>query len=407
MKKSFRYRIYPNKKQEVKLETALSQACFLYNQMLDISQQVYLGEGVTLSKYDMDYIIKDFKTDQLHSQTKQNICKRIAEAYSHFFRRVKNGETSGFPKFKPIVFYTSITFPQYKQKIKNNKLILSRIGNVYIKEHRELQGDVKTLTIKKENDEWYACFSCDNVPIEIQEIKPISEVEGIDVGIKTFLVCSDKQEVDNPKWLRKSEKKLKNLSKKHSKKKKGSKNRNKSRIRLARKHQKVKRQREDFHKKLARNLAMKIKYIAVEDLNIKGMVRNHCLAKSISDAGWGQFFSYLKYYKTIFDGEIIEVGRFEPTSKTCSDCGHKQNMELRDRVFKCNECGLELDRDYNASLNIKQLAIKKLVAEKSKYNTEGYSEFQACGDSIRPCFVFEKIQNEAIVHETGSCRKIV
>ena len=253
MIKSYKYRIYPNKKQEVKLEKALDQSCFLYNQILDIHQQIYAGEGLTLSKFDMDNIIKDFQTDQLHSQTKQNISKRISDAFSYFFRRVKNGETAGFPKFKKRTFYSSITFPQYRQKIKENKLTLSRIGEVHITQHRELEGDIKTLTIKKENDEWYACFSCENVPIEIQKIKPTSEIEGIDVGIKTFLVCSDKQEVKNPKWLKKSEKKLKQLSRKHSKKKKGSKNRNKSRLRLARKHQKVKRQREDFHKKLARN----------------------------------------------------------------------------------------------------------------------------------------------------------
>ncbi len=405
MKKNFKYRLYPIKKQEERLESALDQSCFLYNQLLDIHQQVYLGEGETLSQFDMCNLVKEFETKQLHSQVKQNIPKRISDAFKSFFRRVKSGETPGFPKFHKRIFYSSITFPQFRTKIKNNKIKLPRIGNVDIVEHRNLEGKIKTLTIKKENNEWYAIFSCDEVPVEKPFVQFKSEVEGIDVGIKKFLVCSNGQEVGNPTYLKKSEKKLKRLNQKHSKKKKGSKNKIKSRIKLANQYTKVRRQREDFHKKLARKLAMEIKYIGVENLNIQGMVRNHCLAKSISDVGWGQFISYLKYYKTIFDGEIVEIGRFEPTSKTCSNCNHKQTMPLSTRTFKCKSCGLKLDRDLNASLNIKNLTIKKLI-ETIKYNTDGQSEiYHACGDSIRP--VFEFTQEKAIVDEAGNYREIV
>jgi len=403
--KSYKFRIYPIKKQEERLEKALDQSCFLYNQLLDIHQQIYLGEERTLSQFDMNYIVKDFDMKQLHSNVKQNISKRLSDSFKHFFRRCKNGETPGFPKFKKRIFYSSFTFPDYRQKIKDNKVPISRIGKVHISQHRELEGKVKTLTIKKENSEWYAIFSCEEVPIEKQKTNFKSEVDGVDIGIKKFLVCSNGQEVENPTFLKKSEKKLKRLNRKHSKKKKGSKNKTKSRIKLANQYMKVRRQREDFQKKLARNLAMEIKYIGVEDLNIKGMVKNHCLAKSISDASWGQFISYLKYYKTIFDGEIIEIGRFEPTSKLCSSCNHKQNMPLEKRTFKCESCGIEIDRDLNASLNIKKLTIKKLIDEKIKFNTPGYGEFQACGDSIRPTFEFT--QEKAIVDEAGSYREIV
>ena len=379
IQKSFKFRIYPIRKQEKRLETALDQACFLYNQLLDIHQQVYLGTKDTLSEFDMNNLGRDFETKQLHSQVKCNVSKRISDAFKHFFRRVRNGETPGFPKFHKRVFYKSITFPQYQQKMySNNRLYVSKIGMIKIKKHREIEGTIKTLTIKKENDEWYATFSCENVPVEIPETEFKSEVEGLDVGIKKFLVCSDGREFDNPKFLKKSEKKLKRLSRRHSKKKKGSENRKKSRINSARQHTKITRQREDFHKKLARQLAMEIKYIGIEDLNIKGMVRNHCLAKSISDVGWGSFFSYLKYYKTIFDGEIIEIGRFEPTSQTCSNCNHKQNMPLKNRVFECGDCGLKIDRDLNASINIKKLTETKLN------NTVGHTEFQACGEIVRP-----------------------
>lgn len=383
MKKCFKYRLYPSEIQEIKLEKCLDQACFLYNQMLDIKQQIYLGDGESLSEFDMNNLLKDFNTPALHSQVKQNIPKRISEAFNHFFRRVKNKEEPGFPKFKKRIFYSSITFPQYKSKIKDDKINVSKVGKIEIIEHRPLEGRIKTLTIKKENNEWYAVFSCEDVPIEEQEFEFTSKVEGLDVGIKNFLVSSNGQEISNPKWLRKSEKKLIKLQQRLSRKKKGSKNRRKARIRLNKYHTKVRRQREDFHKKLARNLSMNIKYIGIESLNIQGMVRNHCLAKSITDCGWGSFFSYLRYYKTIFEGEIVEVGMFESTSQTCSDCGHKQNISLDERIFECKECGMIKDRDLNASLNIKKLTIKKL-AEKINLNTEGHSGIYVSGAGVRP-----------------------
>lgn len=402
MKKTYKYRIYPTKKQKQKLETALDQACFLYNQMLDIKQQIYLGEAESLTEFDMNNLIKDFETPALHSQVKQNIPKRISEAYKHFFRRVKNDETPGFPKFKKRIFYSSITYPQYKGNIKDGKIRLSKIGNIPIVEHRKIDGRSKTLTVKKDNNEWYVTVSCVDVPIETTLPEFTSEVEGIDVGIKEFLVCSDNTGVANPKWLRSSEPKIKKYQRRLSRKKKGSKNRKKARIKLARYHSNVWKQREDFHKKLARTLAMKIEYIGVETLNIQNMVKNHCLAKSIGDAGWGQFFSYLKYYKTIFPGEVVEIGTFEPTSKTCSDCGHKQDMPLKERIFCCKKCEMVKDRDLNASLNIKKLTINKLIAQEIKLHTAGHAEIYAFGDSVRlQSAVAEPV---AVVVELGTTR---
>ena len=389
IQKSFKFRIYPIRKQEKRLEKCLDQACFLYNQLLDIHQQVYLGEKITLTEFDMDNLVKDFETLNLHSQVKQNIPKRISDAFKHFFRRVKSKEyEKGFPKFHKRVFYKSITFPQYQQEIVGDRLYISKVGMIKIKKHREIEGNIKTLTIKKEGDEWYAIFSCENVPTEIQETEFKSEVEGLDVGINKFLVCSDERKFDNPNFLKKSEMKLIRLQRRLSKKKKGSRNRRKARIKLNKQHTKIKRQREDFHKKLARDLALEIKYIGLEDLNIQGMVKNHHLAKSISDVGWGSFFSYLKYYKTFFDGEIIEVGRFEPTSQTCSSCGNRQKISLKERTFECEDCGMIKDRDLNASINIKKLTIQKLN------NTVGQTEIQDCGLVVRPDISSEVRANE-------------
>ncbi len=378
IQKSFKFRIYPIKKQEKRLEICFDQACFLYNQLLDIHQQIYLGTKETLSQFDMNNLLNDFETANLHSQVKQNIPKRINDAFKSFFRRVKSKENEkGFPKFKKRVFYKSITFPQYMQEMYPNRLYVSKVGMVKIIKHREIEGKIKTLTILKEGNEWYAIFSCEDCPTEepVKEFK--SEVGGLDVGIKKFLVCSDEREFDNPNFLKRSEKKLIRLQRRLSKKKKGSFNRRKARIKLNKQHTKIKRQREDFHKKLARKLAMEIKYIGIEKLNIKGMVKNHCLAKSISNVGWGSFFQYLKYYKDIFGGKVIEVGKFFPSTQICSSCGHKQKISLKERTFEC-ECGLKIDRDLNASLNIKKETINILN------NTEGHSEFQACGFDVRP-----------------------
>jgi len=376
MKKTYKFRIYPSKTHEQRLNKALSQACGLYNQLLDIKQQIYLGEGESLSEYDLNNLAKDFDTLQLHSQTKQNIASRITEAYKHFFRRVKNGDEPGFPKFKSWKFYQSITFPQYRQKVKGNKLYVSKVGMVPIVLHREIEGQIKTLTIKKENTEWYATFSCDACPVVEQAIDFVSEVEGLDVGLSKFLVSSDVRELSNPRWLRESESTLVKLQRRLSKKKRGSKNRLKAKLKVAKLHQTITRQREDFHKKLARKLAMQIKYIGIEDLNVQGMVKNHCLAKSISDVGWGSFFAYLKYYKTIFDGDVIEIGRFEPTSQTCSKCGHRQDMPLKERTFVCGNCHVRIDRDLNAALNIKRLTISKLRESGIEFtnDTVGHAE---------------------------------
>jgi len=396
IQKNFKFRLYPIRKQERRLEKCLDQACFLHNQLLDIHQQIYLGEKETLTQFDVNNLLKSFETPNLHSQVKQNIPKRINGAFNHFFRRVKNGkEAKGFPRFKKRAFYKSITFSQYQQEMYNDRSYISKVGMIKIKKHREIEGQIKTLTIKKEGNERYAVFSCENVPIKEQETEFESEVQGIDVGLNKFVVCSDGREFDNPRFLRKAEDRIKRFQRRLSKKERGSRNRRKARIKISRHHTKISRQRDDFHKKLARNLASEIRYIGIEDLNIEGIVKNHYLAKSISGVGQGGFFSYLKYYKTIFEGEIIEIGRFEPTSQTFSNCGHRQDISLGNRVFECSSCGLLIDRDLNASVNVKKLTIKKLN------NTEGHSEFQACGDTIRP------LEIKASVVEAGSYRESV
>ena len=227
-------------------------------------------------------------------------------------------------------------------------LKLSRIGTVKIRRHREIRGKIKTCIIKREIDKWYACFSVEYEPVQ----KPIPEKAiGIDVGVKSFAVLSDGEVIENPKYLRKSEERLILKQRQLSKKKKGSKNRKKARIKVAKLQRKVRSQRSDFHHKVSRKIVDTYGFIAVEDLNIKGMVRNHHLAKSISDAGWGQFLNYLTYKAAEAGCRVEKVFPYH-TSIICSVCGNSVPKTLTQRIHHCLFCNAVLDRDLNAARNI-------------------------------------------------------
>ena len=232
---------------------------------------------------------------------------------------------------------------------------LSKIGHIKLKLHRSINGIIKTCNIKKEIDKWYVCFSVEYEPIR----KPIPDKQiGIDVGIKSFAVLSDGKTIDNPKYLIQAEERLIKKQKRLSYKKKGSNNRKKARISVARAHKRVSNQRKDFQHKVSREIVNNYGYIAVEDLQIKNMVRNHNLSKSIHDAGWGQFVSFLTY-KAEEAGCYVEKVNPRNTSKKCSVCGyiHKE-MTLSVREWTCPICYTEHDRDENASVNILNKTIR-------------------------------------------------
>jgi len=348
---NFRYRIYPNKKQIKKLNKTLSDCCFVYNQLLENKKDAYKKNKTNLSQFDMNRIVKGFDVD-VHSQVLQNISKRINDAFKHYFRRLrekKNGKhiKVGFPRFKTLNRYKSITYPQSGFRfVSDRKLFISRIGSVPIVLHRVPRGKVKTLTVKRTSIGWFAIFSCEDVPVE--EIKNVKGHVGVDVGVKSFAVFSDGTMIGNPKFLRKSEKKLRKLQRRLSRKKKGSKNRIKAKIKLGRCHERIFNQRQDFLHKTSNDVIRKYKFISVEKLSIKNMVRNHHLAKSICDVSWGDFVSMLDYKVVKTGGQVIKVNP-KNTSKTCSQCGHVQDMPLSKRVFECENCGMVLDRDVNAA----------------------------------------------------------
>lgn len=356
----FKYRLYPNKKQEQVIEEQFELCRQTYNFLLAHCRETYQQTKKTPSKYDLDKLITHLKTrgdiNKVYSQVLQNVSKRIKDGYTGFFARRKAGLKAGLPRFKKYGTYKSITYPQFGFKIHGNKLKLSKIGVLRINLHREIQGQVKTLTIKKNaSGKWFACFSC-IIETEPRK-KPIKSV-GIDVGLTSFAVLSDESVIVNPRFYRNSEKRLARLQRVLSRKKKGSRNRAKARVKVARLHEKTRNRRTDFLHKTSRIIADRYDVVYVEDLKIRNMVRNHCLAKSISDAGWGRFIEMIAYKELQSGGELVKVNPAY-TSQLCIRCGKIVKKSLSDRTHRCQVCGLVLGRDLNASKNILRIGMDR------------------------------------------------
>lgn len=349
-----KFRLYPSKKQIGVLEEQFELCRQTHNWLLASCKGTYEKTGKTLTQFDLNKNLMCFKNQRpaitkVYSQVLQNISKRIKDGYGNFFARRKAGLKAGLPRFKKHGSYKSITYPQKGFKIKGKKLYLSKIGDIRIKQHRELRGQIKTLTVKRlPSGKWFASFSC---IVETQRTeKPFKDV-GIDVGLNSYAMLSDGTKIENPRFYRKSEKRLGRLQRQLSKKKKGSSNRNKARLKVARLHEHIQNQRTDFLHKASRKIVDTYESVYVEDLKISNMVRNHCLAKSISDAGWGRFIGMIAYKAESAGGGLIPVNP-RNTTQNCSQCGEYVKKTLSDRIHDCPYCGLVMDRDQNAALNI-------------------------------------------------------
>ena len=281
----------------------------------------------------------------------------MSRAFINFFEK-----RSQYPRFKSKSGKQSLTFPQ-NVKILDGEIKFPKLGKVFAVIHRPIEGKVKTVTITKAiTNKYYASILVDDgkeLPTPSREGKAL----GIDVGLTHFAITSDGEQYDNPRWLESQQKNLKQKQKDLSRKKIGSKNRNKSRIKVAKVHEKISRSREDFHHKLSRTLVDENQVIIVENLNIKGMVKNHSLAKRINQVGWGQFLTMLKY-KAEREGKIyLEIDRFFPSSKTCNNCLNVVgSLPLDIRRWSCEHCGQEHDRDINAAMNIKDEGLRILTS---------------------------------------------
>ncbi len=381
MRKAFLYRLYPNKVQIAKLDGLLDIARNLYNAALQERKDAYEMQGVSLNFYDQANELKGLREEspeyaRLNFSATQDILRRLDKSFNAFFRRVKAGEKPGYPRFKGYDRFNSITFPTYGDgiKVKDNRLYIQNVGLVKIKMHRSLEGEIRTVAIKRECGKWYAVFSN---TIKSQ-LLPISDKRvGIDVGLESFAVTSDGEFIQNPRYLREAESILIKSQRKVSRRKKGGKNRRKAVKLLARHHLRIKNQRKDFAHKVARKIVDVYGFIAVEDLQIKNMVRNHHLAKSISDAAWGMFLDI-----TACEAEYAgrQFTRVIPngTSQNCAFCGATVPKSLSVRIHHCPDCGRTVPRDFNSSLNILNRALGRSVWEPTCGTSQCVSQEAVC-----------------------------
>lgn len=362
MLKSYKYRLYLTKKQQVILSQTFEECRWLYNHFLEQRKISWEKEKKSLNYHSQTVSIPSLKQerpslDSVHSQVLQNVAVRIDLAFKSFFRRVKSGEKPGYPRFRGRGWYDSITYPQTGFEIKDGKLKLSKIGSIKFKYHRQLEGKVKTCTIRRSaTGKWYACFSC---IVEPNPLPKTDKAVGVDVGLESFATFSDGSKISNPRFFREDEKDLAKVQRKLSKAEKGTPERKKRRKAVAKVHERISNRRNNFAHQESRKIVNQFDTICIEDLSINKMVHNRCLSKSIHDAAWGQFAQYLAY-KAESAGRRLVLVNPAYTSQTCSKCGHREAKKLSDRIHKCNCCGFETHRDINSALNILTLGIQSL-----------------------------------------------
>lgn len=368
-KTTYKYRIYPTKHQVSLFNQTLDECRYLYNHFLEERKYLYEEYETSIGLYDQIKTLPVMKINRpsladVHSQVLQNVAVRVDLAFKAFFQRVKRGEKeAGYPRFKGAGWYDSFTFPQVGYAIKDNSIELSKIGIIKAIIHRPVIGKVKTCNIRRVNhDKWYVTFTAEVEDTQLCESK---ERIGIDVGIEKFATLSNGDKIANPKFFRHDEHDLARVNRKFSKTKIGSKERIKRRKVLNKIYERISNRRSDFAHQESRKIINKYGIICVEDLEINTMVHNHCLAKSISDVAWGQFLNYLSYKAENAGRKCVKVNPAY-TSQTCSKCGHRQPITLSDRVFNCPCCGIKLDRDHNASLNILALGLESLGIQSLK-----------------------------------------
>jgi len=355
MKKTFQYRVKSNQKTEQQAEKWLSLCRQLYNDSLNERIIAYKENKKSISPYDqmkrlpqLKRIFPDFK--QVNSQTLQDVIQRLDKAYQGFFRRVKNKEKAGFPRFKGENRYDSFTLKQTGWKLNEQYLEIKNIGKFKLFLSRPIKGDIKTITIRKNlTNKWFVCFSCDNVSNKL--LPKTGKEIGVDVGCQSFLTQSNGQKIDNPRLLNNSEEVLTKRQQKLSKKKRGSNRRNKARLLVAKVHEKIFNQRKDFHFKTVNKLIKVNDKIYIEKFNSFKSFKG--LNKSMRDVAWFQFFNILRFKAAEAGREVVEVPA-KNTSQLCSKCGRIVEKDLSVRIHKCS-CGLEIDRDWNAALNILRL----------------------------------------------------
>jgi putative transposase len=382
--KAYKYRLYPTKKQAIRLQEVLDRCRELYNAALqerkDAYRMAHLSIGYTQQAAQLPEI-KEIRPEyqDIYSQVLQDVLRRGDKAYKAFFRRIKQGEKAGYPRFQGDGRYDSFTYPQSGFSLtEDNRVCLSKIGTIKVKMHRELEGTMKTCTIKREGMHWFVIFTGEIEPELVYH--PSGEAIGIDLGLLHFATLSDGSTIENPRYLRKAEQKLKKLQEALSRKKRGSKRRRKAAQLVGKNHRHIRNQRKDFHHKEARKLVNGYGVIVFEKLQPANMSKRPKpkqdeagkslpngasakagLNKSIVDAGWGQF-QQIVVSKAEWAGSRVLFVSPKYTSQRCSGCGAVVQKSLDERWHSCS-CGTELDRDHNAAINIKRAGLLLLEKE--------------------------------------------
>lgn len=372
MEKAYKFRIYPNKNQEILIQKTFGSCRFVYNHYLAKRIEMYKTDKTTINYNQCSNDLKNLKLNyswlkEIDSIAIQSSLKDLDQAYKNFFRRVKQGDKkAGFPLFKSKKDNRKSYKTKYTNgniKVLEKQIKLPKLGLVKCKVSKQIEGRVLNVTISQNpSGKYFVSVCCADV--EIPQYSPTNSIVGIDLGIKEFAITSDGIHIENPKFLRKSEKKLIKLQKQLSRKTKGSSNRNKARIKVARCHEKIVNQRKDFLNKTSTEIIKNYDIICLETLKIKNMVKNHKMAKSISDVSWGEFVRQIQYKADWYGRLVQRVDTYFPSSQLCNVCGYKNSdtKNSRLREWECPQCHTVHDRDVNASNNILNEGLRLLSA---------------------------------------------
>ena len=375
MLRAYKYRIYPTEEQKVLFAKTFGCCRFVYNWALNLKIEAYKQDKKSVAHKEVqNRMVNELKKEnqwltEVNSQALLSSIRNLDTAYKNFFR---DTHAVGFPKFKSRKSKQSFQCPQHcRVDFERGTITIPKAKDIPAVLHRRFKGITKTVTVSMTpSGRYFASVLVDTSMQEMKSSEPMRDTTvGIDLGIKSLAVCSDGRTFDNPKNLQRNVDRLKLLQKRLSRKQKGSANRNKARIRVARLQEHIANSRKDNLHKITHALTHdnQVRTICMEDLNVKGMLRNHHLAQAVGDASFGMFLTLLEYKCRWYGVNLIKIDRFAPSSKTCGKCGYiYKGLKLSERSWTCPECGTHHDRDFNAACNIKEFGLKALPTERGK-----------------------------------------